>query len=138
MRGYDALSHDAERNLEIVTAASQHASLCLALCTSCVGVHPLRENGVCQCLDTCLNAIEASYAAIRWSIQTSYQERLMMPGLLSALRRIPALCGDICELCAEMCETYIPEGERREHHRICADLCRAYASDCRGAIATIH
>jgi len=138
MRENEGRESDPVRHLEMMAHASGQASLCLALCASCMDAYPDIAVNEREYLEESLVAAEASTAAIRWAVEARAKDENTVFDLLGMVETIRTLCAEICELCAQMCDTYVFESRRGKHYRICADICRAVASDCRAPIATIH
>lgn len=138
MRENDEREIDPTEHLEMILRASGQASLCLALCASCIDAFPDIASYERECLDAYISAAEASTAAIRWAAESCENDKNSTFHVLSMVERIRWLCADICDLCAQMCDTYVIEGRRGQHYRICADLCRSLAFDCRPLDHTVH
>jgi hypothetical protein len=94
---------------------------CQETCTETV-MHSLKEGGdyaKIEHIRILLDCSEICQVAVNFFLRDS-----------DYAGNIIELCADICEECAQSCETF----DGHEHMKNCAMVCRTCAEDCRGAI----
>ena len=109
---------------EPLALAVRHAMFCSAICTSCVDAC-LAEKHVermRQCIRACLDCADICEAAYKVATRRTGGNEIVLEEMLQ-------LCITACDICAEECARH-----DHEHCRLCAEMCRETARDCRAAI----
>ena len=109
---------------EPLARAARHAMFCASLCTSCADAC-LAERmpaHMRQCIRLCLDCADICAAVARLALRRTGSNDMV---LMEALQ----LCVTACDICAEECDRH-----DHEHCKICADMCRETAHDCRAAV----
>ncbi len=114
----------ANPNDELTTAA-RHAMFCAALCTSCADACSAEEMEMRQCIRSCLDCADVCEAMTRIALRRTGNNAEVVRTMLEA-------CIRTCEHCAEECERH-----EHDHCRLCAQMCRECAGDCRSALPAI-
>ena len=111
---------------EPIATAARHAMFCAAMCTSCADACSAEEMDMRQCIRSCLDCADVCNAASRLAVRRAGQN-------VEVLRLMLESCARVCELCAEECERH-----DHGHCRLCADMCRERARNCRTALSTFQ
>ena len=121
-----ALHPDIAGNFnEALATAARHAMFCSALCTSCADACSAEEMDMRQCIRSCLDCADVCDAMMKLAVRQTGEN-------VEVLRTMLGTCALACELCAEICDRY-----PHEHCRLCAEMCRECAADCRKALPTM-
>ncbi|QAY78231.1 four-helix bundle copper-binding protein [Sphingosinicella sp. BN140058] len=107
--------------------AVRHALYCSAMCTSCADACAAEEMvaHMRQCIRTCLDCADICTATARVATRRTGSNDIV-------LREMLQLCITACDICAEECARHDDE-----HCRLCAEMCRETARDCRAAVETL-
>jgi hypothetical protein len=78
-----------------------------------------------QCIRTCSDCADVCTATARVATRRTGSNEIV-------LREMLQLCITACDICAEECARH-----NDEHCRLCAEMCRETARDCRAAVETL-
>lgn len=111
---------------EDLATAVRHAVFCAATCTSCADACVAEDMDMRQCIRSCLDCADICDAAAKVALRRTSEN-------IAVLRAMLETCIRTCELCAE-------EFARHEHAhcRICAEMGRECAEDCRKALTAVQ
>ncbi|TFI56694.1 four-helix bundle copper-binding protein [Sphingomonas parva] len=109
---------------ETLALAVRHALFCSAICTSCADACAAEEHAahMRQCIRTCLDCADVCAAVARLATRRTGSNQIVLQEALQT-------CITACDICAEDCMRH-----DAEHCRLCAEMCRETAQDCRAAI----
>ena len=112
---------------EPLALAVRHALFCSAICTSCADACAAEEMvaHMRQCIRTSLDCADICTATARVATRRTGSNEIV-------LREMLQLCITACDICAEECARH-----NDEHCRLCAEMCRETARDCRPALETL-
>ena len=116
---------EAAGNLdEPLAKAVRHAMFCAAICNSCVDACVAEEHveKMRQCIRTCSDCADVCDATSRVATRRTGSNEVVVQEMLQ-------LCITACDICAEECARH-----EHEHCRLCAEMCRETAHDCRQAL----
>ena len=111
---------------ELLATAARHAMFCAEMCTSCADACVAEPMDMTQCIRTCSDCADVCMAAGRLAVRRSGQN-------VEVLRLMLETCARVCDLCAEECERH-----DHGHCKLCAEMCRECAADCRAALPTVN
>lgn len=111
---------------EDLAKAARHAMFCALMCTSCADACSAEDMDMRQCIRSCLDCADVCEATSRLAVRRTGRN-------VDALRAMLETCIRVCELCAQECEQH-----EHGHCRLCAEMCRECAADCRAALPTVH
>ncbi len=112
---------DGDAN-EALAAASRHAALCALICTSCADACSAEEMDMRRCIRICMDCADVCAAAARLAVRQTGRDAEMLRAMLET-------CALACDLCAEECSRH-----DHQHCKLCAEMCRTCAIDCRAAL----
>ena len=112
---------------EPLALAVRHAMFCAAICTSCADACVAEEivKEMRQCIRTCMDCADICNATFRVATRRTGSNEALIQEMLQ-------LCITACDICAEECARHDDE-----HCRLCAEMCRETARDCRAAVETL-
>jgi hypothetical protein len=110
---------------EALALAVRHAMFCAAICTSCADACSAEEMDMRQCIRTCMDCADVCDATFKVATRRTGSNEVLLQEMLQ-------LCITACDICAEECESH-----DHEHCRLCAEMCRETARDCRAACETL-
>lgn len=110
---------------EALATAARHAMYCDLMCTSCADACAAEDMDMRQCIRTCLDCADVCAATARLAVRRTGRNVEMLRAQLDA-------CIRSCDLCAQECARH-----EHGHCRLCADMCRECAADCRAALPTL-
>ncbi len=118
----------AGKGNEPLALAVRHAMLCSAICTSCADACLAEKmaDEMRQCIRLCLDCSDVCETTAKLATRRTGSNDILLEEVLQ-------LCVTACDLCAEECERH-----DHDHCRICAQMCRETARDCRAALETFH
>jgi hypothetical protein len=110
---------------EALALAVRHAMFCAAICTSSADACFAEKMDMRQCIRTCLDCADVCDATFKVATRRTGSNEVLLQEMLQ-------LCITACDICAEECESH-----DHEHCRLCAEMCRETARDCRAACETL-
>jgi hypothetical protein len=110
----------------VLATAARHAMLCAEMCTSCADACVAEEMEMAQCIRSCLDCADVCAATARLAVRRTARN-------VEALRLMLETCARICDLCGEECARH-----DHDHCKLCAEMCRECAADCRSALPTVQ
>ena len=110
---------------ELLATAARHAMFA-EMCTSCADACVAEPMDMTQCIRMCSDCADVCMAAGRLAVRRSGQN-------VEVLRLMLETCARVCDLCAEECERH-----DHGHCKLCAEMCRECAADCRAALPTVN
>ena len=111
---------------ELLAKAARHAMYCSLMCTSCADACSAEPMDMRQCIRTCSDCADICGATSRLMVRRTGQDIEMLRVQMDA-------CIRACEICAAECESH-----DHAHCKLCAQMCRECADDCRKALATMR
>ncbi len=115
---------------EPLALAVRHAMFCAAITTSCADACMAEKmvDQLRQCIRACLDCADVCTATFKLATRRSGSNDVLLEETLT-------VCVTACDICAEECDRH---AGMHEHCRICAEMCRETARDCRAALETFH
>lgn len=110
----------------LLATAARHAMFCAEMCTSCADACMAEKMEMTQCIRSCLDCADVCTAMGRIAVRRSGFNIEVVGVMLDS-------CARICDLCAAQCGRY-----EHAHCKLCADMCRECAADCRAALPTVQ
>jgi hypothetical protein len=110
---------------EPLATAARHAMFCSLMCTSCADACIAETMDMRQCIRSCLDCADVCAATAKLAVRRAGQNVTVLRVMLDA-------CIRTCELCAEECARH-----EHDHCKLCAEMCRECADDCRKALPSV-
>lgn len=106
--------------------AVRHAMFCAAICTSCADACAAEAMDMRQCIRTCMDCADICTATMHVATRRTGQN-------IAVLRRMLETGIEACDTCAAECGRH-----DNDHCRLCGEMCRECARDCRAALPTVN